>query len=483
MRISVVGCGYLGSTHAACMAELGHDVLGVDTDALKVSALRSGSAHFYEDGLNDLLAKHTASGKLRFSQSFAEAADFADVHFLTVGTPKSPGSNAHDLSFVLQATQQLARHLRRPSLIVGKSTVPAGTASRLARFVRKISPMGESVQLAWNPEFVRESCAVEDTLRPNRIVVGIDGGTEAAKRAEQTIRCVYARVIETGTPLIVTDLATAELTKIAANAFLATKISFINAIAELSEAAGADIQQLTAALALDPRIGAGALHSGVGFGGGCLPKDLRGLIWCAEQIGAERAASLLRQVDAVNTSRRNRAIKLVFEECGSDISGQRIAVWGAAFKPNTDDIRESPALAVADELHRRGAHVTVYDPVAADNARAAYPHLRYAGSAKTAITGARVLLHLTEWAEFSKFNPIRLTDTGFGSPRCVIDGRGTLDADRWRAAGWTYRALGTTDVHLSAHSPAARGCVACALKSPPMSTLTPMSSTTTGIGL
>jgi UDPglucose 6-dehydrogenase len=451
MKISVIGCGYLGATHAACMAELGHEVLGIDTDASKIAALSTGRAPFREYGLDDLLAKHTSSGRLRFGRSFAEAADFADVHFLAVGTPQLPGSDAYDLSFLFGAAQQLAAHLRRPSLIIGKSTVPVGTAGRLAQFIRRSTSVGEAMQLAWNPEFLRESSAVDDTLHPDRIVVGLDREAEGAQRTEQTIRSLYAPVIEAGAAVLVTDLATAELTKTAANAFLATKISFINAMAEVSEAAGADIQLLTAALALDPRIGPGALRSGIGFGGGCLPKDLRGLVSCAENLGAGQAVSFLREVDMINARRRDHVIDLVLDQCGGSVFGQPIAVWGAAFKPGTDDIRQSPALAIAQELHRHGAKVTVYDPAAVDNARAAYPHLRYAHDAVSAVRGAQVLLHLTDWPEFSRVDPVLLGDNGVAAQRCVIDGRGTLDADRWRSAGWTCRALGTASARLSTH--------------------------------
>lgn len=448
MRISVIGCGYLGATHAACMAELGHDVIGIDSDPAKVAALSAGRAPFKENGLEELLARHTSSGRLRFSRSFSAAADFAEVHFLTVGTPQLPGSNAHDLSCLYGAAEQLAVRLRRPALIVGKSTVPPGTAATLAHFIRRKSPAGADVQLAWNPEFLRESSAVDDTLRPDRIVVGLDGES-ASSDAERTIRAVYAAIIEAGTPIIVTDYPTAELTKTAANAFLATKISFANAMAPLSEAAGADIAQLTAALALDSRIGPGALHSGVGFGGGCLPKDLRGLIAYSEKLGVGQTASLLRQVESVNIRRRDHVIDLVVEECGGSLFGQRIGVWGAAFKPETDDIRESPALAVADGLHKLGAHVTVYDPAAVTNASAAYPHLHYERSAASAAADVRVLVHLTEWPQFAQFSPDWLAHTRRGQGRSVIDGRGTLDAARWRSAGWTYRALGTAEGRLS----------------------------------
>ncbi|WP_329118248.1 UDP-glucose dehydrogenase family protein [Streptomyces sp. NBC_01465] len=431
MKLTVIGCGYLGATHAACMAELGHEVLGVDADPDKVAVLNSGRAPFFEHGLDELLARHTASGRLRFTGSVAEAAAFGDLHFVGVGTPQRAGEQAYDLTHLFTAVRQLASHVRGKAVVAVKSTVPVGTAARLAE------TLGEGVELAWNPEFLRESNAVEDSLRPDRLVLGFGSG---GSRAETVLRQCYAKIIDAGTPTIVTDWATAELAKSAANAFLATKISFINAMAEICEASGADVRQLADVLGHDARIGHRGMAPGLGYGGGCLPKDLRGFRARADELGADRAVALLGEVDAVNQARRERVVSLVREECGGSLEGRRITVWGAAFKPDTDDIRDAPALAVARRLHELGATVTVTDPQALDKARKAHPQLVCVDSPVEAAEGADVLLHLTEWPEYGRIDP-RVVRERVGRA-CVVDGRGTLDAGRWREAGWTVRGLG-----------------------------------------
>ncbi|MFJ5884433.1 UDP-glucose dehydrogenase family protein [Kitasatospora cineracea] len=437
MKLTVIGCGYLGATHAAAMAELGHQVLGMDTDPDKVAALNAGRAPFFERGLDELLAKHTADGRLRFTTSYAEAAAFADLHFIGVGTPQKPGGTAYDLTHLFTAARRLAPRLTGPAVIVGKCTVPVGTAPQVIGLLREFAPAGDRVEVCWNPEFLRESHAVEDTLHPDRIVLGLTGENT---RAEALVRQAYGRIIESGTPVIVTDLATAELVKSAANAFLATKISFINAMAELCELTGADVQQLALALGHDQRIGAKGMRPGLGFGGGCLPKDIQGFMARAGELGADQALAFLHEVDAINNRRRERTVGLAREQLGGVIKGKRITVWGAAFKPDTDDIRDSPALAVAQALHQAGATVTVFDPKALDNARKAHPRLDYADHPIEAADGAELLLHLTEWPEFTRIDPAGLA-TRVAVPR-VIDGRGTLDPTRWRAAGWIHRALG-----------------------------------------
>lgn len=438
MRLTVIGCGYLGATHAACMAELGHEVLGMDTDVEKVSALNNGRAPFFERGLDDLLAKHTKSGKLRFTDSYAEAAGFADLHFLGVGTPQMPGEMAYDLTQLSSAVHQLAPHLSGSPVLVGKSTVPVGTAPRILDLATEHAPEDVRIEIAWNPEFLRESFAVQDTLRPDRLVFGVPARNT---RAETLLRECFEKIIESGsTPTIVTDLATAELVKSAANAFLATKISFINAMAEVCEAASADVHQLAEAISHDVRIGAHGMRPGLGFGGGCLPKDIRGFMARAGELGADQALTFLREVDAVNTRRRERMVDLAREQCSGLIQGKRITIWGAAFKPDTDDIRDSPALAVAQRLHKLGGEVIVYDPMALDNARKAYPELGYSDDLFDSIEQAELLLHLTEWSQFAQIDPARLVP--HVAEAKLIDGRGTLDSERWRNAGWTYRALG-----------------------------------------
>ncbi|MFD7641968.1 UDP-glucose dehydrogenase family protein [Kitasatospora sp. NPDC059795] len=435
MKLTVIGCGYLGATHAAAMAELGHQVLGMDTDADKVDALNSGRAPFVERGLDDLLAEHTVTGRLRFTASYAEAADFADVHFLGVGTPQQDGTGAYDLGQLHTAVRRLAPRLGDGALIIGRSTVPVGAAAELRQTLDAYLRVGASARLAWSPEFLRESFAVRDSLEPDRIVLGVEDGDT---RSETDFRRVYADILAAGTPLIVTDIATAELIKGAANAFLATKISFINAMAELCELAGADVRQVARALSHDHRIGADGMRPGLGYGGGCLPKDLAGFAHRAEELGAD--AGLLRQVAAINLRRREHTVGLAHEALGGSVSGKRIAVWGAAFKAGTDDIRDSPALAVADALRRAGAHVTVHDPVATENARRSHPHLDYAEDPVQAAVGVGLLLHLTDWPEYSDVDPADLAR--YTAAPEVVDARGTLDADRWRAAGWTFRALG-----------------------------------------
>ncbi|MDX3379579.1 UDP-glucose/GDP-mannose dehydrogenase family protein [Streptomyces sp. ME02-6991-2A] len=437
MKLTVIGCGYLGATHAACMAELGHDVLGMDSDRDKVQLLSSGRAPFFEPGLDDLLAQHVASGRLRFTASYAEAAQFGELHFIGVGTPQQAGGSSYDLSHLFSAVRHLATHLRRPAVVAVKSTVPVGTAPRVAEILREFAPAGEQVQVAWNPEFLRESCAIEDTLRPDRLVLGFDS---EQSWGEAVLRQCFAEIIAAGTPTIVTDWATAELAKASANSFLATKISFINAVAEVCESAGADVHQLAEILGHDVRIGRSGMRPGLGFGGGCLPKDLRGFMARAGELGVDQAMAFLREVDAINQRRRERVVTLAREQLGGDLAGRRITVWGAAFKPDTDDIRDSPALAVAQRLHGLGATVTVTDPKALDSARKVRPELDYVEDPIAAVEGADLLLHLTEWPEFGRVDPAQLARRV--ADATVIDGRGTLDAGAWRSAGWAVRVLG-----------------------------------------
>ena len=434
-RVTVIGTGYLGATHAICMAVLGFDVLGVDVSEEKVARLNAGQVPFFEPGLPELLTKALDSGRLRFTTDYAEAGAFGDIHFLCVGTPQQPGSNAADLTYVEGATAALAPYLTRRTLIVGKSTVPVGTAARLTGLVRELAPAGDEVELAWNPEFLREGFAVEDTLRPDRLVFGV-----ASAWAQERLRAVFGPVIENGTPVVVTDLATAELVKVAANSFLATKISYINAMAEVCEATGADVQQLAQALSFDTRIGGRFLRPGLGFGGGCLPKDIRAFAHRAEELGVGQAVAFLHEVDAINQRRRARTVDLVRELVGGSLEGARVAALGAAFKPDSDDIRDAPALDVARMLQQDGAVVRVYDPQALENARRAYPDLDYAESTFDAARDADVVVLLTEWTEFREVDPEALG--GVVAHRRVVDGRHALDADGYRAAGWEYRALG-----------------------------------------
>ncbi|MFI9029134.1 UDP-glucose dehydrogenase family protein [Streptomyces sp. NPDC053560] len=432
-RTTVIGSGYLGITHAACMAELGHDVLALDVDADKVRRLNDGELPIHEEGLGELLRRGLAAGKLRFTTSYREAADFGDVHFLCLGTPQRADGYAADVSQLDAAVDALAPHLTRTCLVVGKSTVPVGTAERLAGRLQGLAPAGDRADLAWNPEFLREGFAVADTLTPDRIVLGV-----RTPYAERVLRACYAPLGEV--PVVVTDFATAELVKVAANSFLATKISYINAMAEVCEAAGADVVRLAEALAHDDRIGGRFLSAGLGFGGGCLPKDIRAFMARAGELGAGEALSFLREIDAINLRRRDRVVELARGLVGGAFDGRTVAVLGAAFKPDSDDIRDSPALHVAREIQRRGGLVSVYDPVALDNARKAYPELGFATSATEAARGAQVVLLLTEWREFVRLDPAELGAVVAG--RGIVDGRNALDPVAWRRAGWQYRAPG-----------------------------------------
>ena len=434
-KLTVLGSGYLGVAHAACMTELGFQVLGVDTDARRVDLLAQGCLPFFEPGLEKLLRSGLDSGRLRFSTSYAEAAAFGDVHFVCVGTPQCADSDGADLSQVEQCVSSLGPLLRSPCLVVGKSTVPVGTASALAGRLKELAPTPDGVEVAWNPEYLREGHAVDDTLRPDRIVVGVQ-----SREAEAMLRRVYAAQIADGTPFFVTDLATAELAKVAANAFLATKISFINAMAEVTEAADGDVTSLSRILGADPRIGSSFLEAGIGFGGACLPKDIRAFRARAVELGVGAALGFLQEVDAVNLRCRQRIVDLTVRLAGGSVAGRRIGVLGAAFKPGSDDVRDSPALAVAKAISDLGALVTIYDPVANDKARRIYPELEYAASAPGAAADAHALLLLTEWPEFRDADPEVLGKSV--AQRNIIDGRNTLDSQLWRCAGWTYRALG-----------------------------------------
>ena len=432
MRISVIGCGYLGAVHAACMAELGHEVIGVDVDAAKIALLAAGEPPFFEPGLPELLTSAMATGRLSFSTDMA-AVEGCAVHFVAVGTPQRDGSNAADLRFVYAAFEGLVPHLGDGDLVVGKSTVPVGTAAQMAELVSS----GSGASVAWNPEFLREGFAVKDTLHPDRLVYGITPGDA---HAEAALDEVYASALAEGTPKVVTDYATAELVKVAANAFLATKISFINAMAEVAEATGADVTQLADAIGYDTRIGRRFLNAGLGFGGGCLPKDIRGFMARAEELGVYQALGFLREVDSINLRRRDRMIDLAREVLGGEVRGKRIAVLGLAFKPDSDDVRDSPALDIAVRLTQLGAEVIATDPEAVETARRRYPDVRYSTDIDETVTDADVLLLLTEWRDYRDLDPARVASL-VATP-AIVDGRNCLRPDQWRDAGWHYRALG-----------------------------------------
>jgi UDPglucose 6-dehydrogenase len=434
LRVTVIGTGYLGLTHAVCMADLGHEVLAIDVDTEKTARAAAGEAPFFEPGLEPMLQKNLESGRLRFTSSFAEVGGFGDVHFVCVGTPQAPGGGA-DLSYVDSAADMLAPHLKRGCVVAGKSTVPVGTARRLLTRLRAAAPAGDQVDLIWNPEFLREGFAVQDSLTPDRIVLGA-----TSDRAVTMMRRVYATAAAGGIPVLVMDLETAELVKVAANAFLATKLSFVNVMAQMCEASGADAVALASALGHDERIGRRYLAPGLGFGGGCLPKDIRALAATAGEMGVDDLAGLLATVDRINLNRRERVAEIARAAVGGSLAGTRATVLGLAFKPDSDDIRDSPSLDVCARLAAEGAIVTVHDPAAMPSAAARYPSLRYADSVLSAAADADLVLHLTEWPEYRAVDPAALA--AIVTRPVLIDARCALDAAQWREAGWTVHVLG-----------------------------------------
>ncbi len=435
LKISVIGTGYLGATHAACMSSLGFEVIGIDVDPTKIASLSSGTIPFYEPGLQELLQSELKSGRLSFSSDFNAIKD-CDVHFICVGTPQVADGLAADLTYVFGSIEAIAPIIKSGSLVVGKSTVPVGTAAKMRARLLEINP---DTELAWNPEFLREGFAVEDTLKPNRLVVGVTND-----RSEAILREVYAKSLAEDTPWVVADLPTAELVKSAANSFLATKISFINAMAEICEAAGGDVTVLAKAIGYDPRIGNRFLQAGIGFGGGCLPKDIRAFMARAQELGAEPALEFLREIDSINLRARTRMIDLVRKDLSEDLRGKKIAVLGAAFKPDSDDVRDSPALDISVQIQAAGADVVVHDPKAIENARRRFPVLGFSQSIEECVQGADLVLHLTEWKIYREIDPSELLK--LVSNPIIIDGRNALDRDKWRAAGWKFRALGRADI-------------------------------------
>ena len=449
--MTVFGTGYLGATHAACMAEMGHDVLGVDVDPQKIQALSEGRVPFFEPGLPEILTRNIEAGRLRFTTDYAEAAEFADVHFIGVGTPQRKGSYAADTTYVNAVIETLAPLVSGNHTIFGKSTVPVGTAHELQQKADEIvaaSPNEAQITIAWNPEFLREGHAVKDTLHPDRIVLGLGGvSTNSDDRTEQQrvedlAREIYAPALEEGTPFLVMDLPTAELVKVSANAFLATKISFINAVSELCEIVGADVTALADAIGMDDRIGRKFLGAGLGFGGGCLPKDIRAFMARAGELRADQALTFLREVDAINMRRREKTVELARETLGGSLIGRNVTVLGAAFKPNSDDVRDSPALSVAGSLSLSGANVTVYDPQGMENAAKIFPTLTYAPNVEEALEGAEIVIVATEWKQFQELDPVVARKLVAGDNPAVLDGRNCLPRKEWEAAGWNFLALG-----------------------------------------
>jgi UDPglucose 6-dehydrogenase len=434
LKLSVIGTGYLGATHAACMSSLGFEVIGFDTEVSKIELLSKGQVPFYEPGLEELLAEQIKSGRLSFTTNINDLAD-CDVHFICVGTPQVKGGNSADLTYVNSALESIAKLVKAGGLVVGKSTVPVGTAARLRNRLIELNPKAD---LAWNPEFLREGFAVEDTLKPNRLVVGVVNDS-----AENILKEVYASNLKESTPWVKADLPTSELVKVAANSFLATKISFINAMAEICEAADGDVTVLAKAIGYDPRIGSRFLQAGIGFGGGCLPKDIRAFMARAEELGAKQAVEFLKEIDAINLRARQRIIELVRKDLSDNLQGKKVAILGAAFKPDSDDVRDSPALDIAVQIQAAGAIVTVHDPKAIANAQKRFPVLNFSTEINDTLKDAEIVLHLTEWKIYRDIDPAKVKSLVKNA--IMIDGRNALDRQLWRSAGWKFRALGRSN--------------------------------------
>lgn len=436
MRITTVGCGYLGAVYAASMASIGHEVLGLDVDQAKIDALAAGTAPFHEPGFEKVLTESLSSGRLRFSTDYSEAAGY-EAHVICVGTPQQVDSAGADLTYVHAAVASLIPYLDDTDLVLGRSTVPVGTAASLRDQLRAA---GSAATLAWNPEFLREGFAVKDTLHPDRIVYGLPDDSDEAAHASKVLDAMYAPMLEVETPVVVGNYATAELVKVSANSFLATKISFINAVAEVCDASGADVSVVAEAIGLDDRIGPKFLRAGIGFGGGCLPKDIRAFMARAGELGVTEALSFLHEVDNVNNRRRDHMVNMARRALDGSFTGKKVAVLGAAFKPDSDDIRQSPALYIASKISGRGAEVVVTDPVANKHVHTERPNLAVADDAYAAAEGADLVLLLTEWKEFQELDPVALRDV-VGTPY-MIDGRNALSPQAWREAGWTYESMG-----------------------------------------
>ena len=434
MKITVIGLGYLGATHAIAMAELGHEVIGIEANPKRLSDLQSSVVPFFEPGLDEALQNVLAKGNIKFQEDHTEESREADLHFLCVGTPQLPGSYAANTEYLHSAVKALAPYLREDAVVAGKSTVPVGTSAVLTQVLAEAT--GFTPHLAWNPEFLREGTALEDSLRPDRIVIGVND-----ERSAEVLRKVYEPITVHGTPFLVTDIPTAELVKVAANSFLATKISFINAMAEIAEVSGADAVALAEAIGYDERIGNKFLRNGIGFGGGCLPKDIRAFMARAEELGVGKAVDFLDDIDQINLRRRTRVVDLLKQELGASLSGKRVLVLGAAFKPNSDDLRDSPSIAVAKLIEAEGATVVMHDPISLDHVRATQPSFVAEQDLVKAATGADALVLATEWNDYREGHvPADLAPVV--ANKLIIDGRNALKVEKWVKAGFRLIALG-----------------------------------------
>jgi UDPglucose 6-dehydrogenase len=437
VKVTVIGLGYLGATHAVAMAKLGHEVLGIEPDPKKLDALKAGILPFHEPGLDRALQEVINDGSISFANQHDERSGEAALHFICVGTPQVAGSEAADTSYVFAASEELAKWISETAVVAGKSTVPVGTAKALKNKMSAVA--GFEVNLAWNPEFLREGTALEDSLNPDRIVIGTWN-----EHSKKVLREVYKPIIDRGTPFLELDVPTAELVKVSANAFLATKISFINAMAEIAEVSGADTVALAKAIGYDERIGNKFLRTGIGFGGGCLPKDIRGFMARAEELGVGSAVEFLKDIDSINLRRRDKVVELAQKEL-VDLKGKKITMLGISFKPDSDDLRDSPALEISQRLVALGARVVVHDPIALGALATRDGSLETEADLMTALKDAELVILGTEWTEYRALDPVEAARVV--ATKSVIDGRNVLDVAAWQAAGFKVQALGRNIVN------------------------------------
>jgi UDPglucose 6-dehydrogenase len=432
MRIAMIGSGYVGLVSGACFAQFGHDVVCVDKDEGKIARLRKGEMPIYEPGLDKLVTDNMRAGRLAFGAGLGEAVAGADAVFIAVGTPTRRGDGHADLSYVYTAAAEIADAIRGYTVVVTKSTVPVGTGREVARIIREAQPAAE-FDVCSNPEFLREGAAIEDFMKPDRVVIGVE-----SERARDVMAGIYRPLNLIQTPMVFTNIETAEVTKYAGNAFLATKITFINEIADLCEKVGADVHDVARGIGLDGRIGRKFLHPGPGFGGSCFPKDTLALAYTAREVDAPQ--TIVEQVIEINSSRKKKMARKVIDFCGGSVAGLTIGVLGLTFKANTDDMRDAPSLDIVPALQAAGARIVAFDPEGMTEAGRMIPGIAFAKTAYEAATGADVLVVITEWHEFRGLDPRRLKEA-MRKPR-IVDLRNIFDPEEMRGLGFAYEGVG-----------------------------------------
>ena len=432
MRITMIGSGYVGLVSGACFAYFGHDVVCVDKDASKIARLKGGEMPIFEPGLEKLVADNVRAERLTFSTNLSDAVASAEAVFIAVGTPTRRGDGHADLSYVYAAAAEIAKAITHYTVVVTKSTVPVGTGREVARIIREAQPVAD-FDVASNPEFLREGAAIEDFMKPDRVVIGVE-----SQRARDVMATVYRPLNLIQTPMVFTNIETAEVTKYAGNAFLATKISFINEIADLCEKVGADVHDVARGIGLDGRIGRKFLHPGPGFGGSCFPKDTLALAYTAREVDAPQ--TIVEQVIQVNNTRKKRMAKKVIDFCGGSVAGLTIGVLGVTFKANTDDMRDAPSLDIVPALQAAGAKVVAFDPEGMHEAARLLPGVTFAKTAYDALTDADVMVVITEWHEFRGLDPRRIKEA-MRKPR-IVDLRNIFDPDEMRGQGFAYEGIG-----------------------------------------